>query len=485
MDCNRDLILLPGQDHAFDCSPKQLLLVAHARGRGCPNPTHILRHATNAGALGVAEIAAHALQMLLGFSADTIDESQSFVPPPLQIRGHKSILGIDSLVARPRAGGVVFGPFRSLLPVSRDLVSLLLEPFQRLQRHLDGRRLNGLEKQADHSLLDATATQDLAEGIGSPLAPKPAADKLPEPSLLVSQVRHGHSPSTPSAVGQSLQESGALSGRASVVDSSFGVVGHQTFLVALESLPADQAIVVIADQDRLVPSDTTCVHLNAPVRLDLSYLALASVDVRARVCRMDQDRAHRPAVGLDPANIAARPTTGQLDSIVTQPQCRLPRTSQLVELVEDQPKRIDDLLVRRDVQAILALPLESDRRCDLQLASLRLVQRRLMQAFADGVPLELRDRALEPQHHSVIEQRGVVDAVLIAQQGIGQTAEPNQTLPVGIVARQPRSLDCKYDPDLAEPHVTHDAPEAGPVMRACTRVSLVLVDHHDLVFAKA
>jgi hypothetical protein len=46
-------------------------------------------------------------------------------------------------------------------------------------------------------------------------------------------------------------------------------------------------------------------------------------------------------------------------------------------------------------------------------------------------------RALQTKQQAVIELTRVVDAVSVADQGIGETAEVEQTIPVGIVTGEP------------------------------------------------
>ena len=45
-------------------------------------------------------------------------------------------------------------------------------------------------------------------------------------------------------------------------------------------------------------------------------------------------------------------------------------------------------------------------------------------------------RALEAEQEPVIKARRIVDAVFVEDQGVGKGADLQQTLPVGIVARQ-------------------------------------------------
>ena len=49
-----------------------------------------------------------------------------------------------------------------------------------------------------------------------------------------------------------------------------------------------------------------------------------------------------------------------------------------------------------------------------------------------------------------MKHRRIVDAIGIADQGVGEAAELQEAMPVGIVAREPRDLQADYDADAAE-----------------------------------
>ncbi len=52
----------------------------------------------------------------------------------------------------------------------------------------------------------------------------------------------------------------------------------------------------------------------------------------------------------------------------------------------------------------------------------------------------LRHGALESEYQAIIEQPRMIDAVGITDEGIGCTAEVEQPVPIGVIARQPRDL---------------------------------------------
>ena len=95
--------------------------------------------------------------------------------------------------------------------------------------------------------------------------------------------------------------------------------------------------------------------------------------------------------------------------------------------------------------------------------------------------LGLRHRALEPQHQSVIEISRVIDAVRVSDQSIGDRAQIQQLVPVGVVAGQPRHLDAEHDPDPPKTNVGHQLLKPAPPLGLRPRPAQVSVDHHHLV----
>jgi hypothetical protein len=47
----------------------------------------------------------------------------------------------------------------------------------------------------------------------------------------------------------------------------------------------------------------------------------------------------------------------------------------------------------------------------------------------------------------------VVDPIGVADQGVGQAAEIEQAIPVGVVAGQARDLQAEHDTDMAQRHL--------------------------------
>jgi hypothetical protein len=62
--------------------------------------------------------------------------------------------------------------------------------------------------------------------------------------------------------------------------------------------------------------------------------------------------------------------------------------------------------------------------------------------LAKQTDLELAHGALEAKQKTIVEQAGIIDAVVVDDQGAGHRAEIDQMVPVAVVAGQTRSFEC-------------------------------------------
>src|ERR1700719_867359 len=99
--------------------------------------------------------------------------------------------------------------------------------------------------------------------------------------------------------------------------------------------------------------------------------------------------------------------------------------------------------------------------------------------------LGLAHCTLEPKQETVIEACWIVDAILIENQGISEGADLQQTLPVGIVPREPRDLEAHYDAGQAHANVADQALKALTPGGRCTGLTLIAVNDDDLLVAPA
>ena len=112
----------------------------------------------------------------------------------------------------------------------------------------------------------------------------------------------------------------------------------------------------------------------------------------------------------------------------------LPRRAEFVEAAKHCDDRLPHGFIRRDHHPVVLVIVHTDRKSLPQFAFGCLVFQPRGQAGLDQVQLGLRHGALEPEHEPVIEIGRVIDAVSVGDQGVGDRAQIQQLIPVGVVA---------------------------------------------------
>ena len=64
--------------------------------------------------------------------------------------------------------------------------------------------------------------------------------------------------------------------------------------------------------------------------------------------------------------------------------------------------------------------------------------------------LSLAHRSLEAEQQTIVEQCRMIDTVSIADEGVGEAAEIEQAIPVGVVACETGDFEAEHDTDVAE-----------------------------------
>lgn len=90
--------------------------------------------------------------------------------------------------------------------------------------------------------------------------------------------------------------------------------------------------------------------------------------------------------------------------------------------------------------------------------------------------LEFAHRALEPEQQAVVQLTRIVDAVVIDQQRVGQSAEVDEMVPVAVVPRQPRGFEREHRPGGPIADGGQEPREARALLVATPRPAEVVVD---------
>ncbi len=149
-------------------------------------------------------------------------------------------------------------------------------------------------------------------------------------------------------------------------------------------------------------------------------------------------------------------------------------------MAEDGPYHATHRLIR--VEEHLAVPLppyEPDRKAPAELTSCRLVADPALEPGTEHVQLGFAHRALQAQHEPVVEARRVIEPVRVADERVGQPAEIEEPIPVGVVARETADLETEHDADVAERDLGGEVGKATPGDGPRSGKPEVLVDHDD------
>ena len=150
------------------------------------------------------------------------------------------------------------------------------------------------------------------------------------------------------------------------------------------------------------------------------------------------------------------------------------------ERLEELVDRPLDGLVRIQHHLARGVIDQAHRQRHFQLAAAGLRQLAADESRSQHMQLSFRHRPLHAQQQPVIELRGVINAVLVQDQGVGQSADLEKAVPVRGAAGQPADLETEHHADLAHADGGHQALEAGPI-GVCTGLAQVGVDNHHLL----
>ena len=93
--------------------------------------------------------------------------------------------------------------------------------------------------------------------------------------------------------------------------------------------------------------------------------------------------------------------------------------------------------------------------------------------------LGLAHGALEAKQQSIVEHGRVINAVGIADERVGEAAEIEQAIPVGIVAGEAEDLETEHDPDMSKRDVRREPREAAALDDAGAGQAEIFVDDDD------
>src|ERR1700722_6724901 len=131
---------------------------------------------------------------------------------------------------------------------------------------------------------------------------------------------------------------------------------------------------------------------------------------------------------------------------------------------------------------ILFSPNETDRQAAPQFAAGGFVANAAIEAGANDVQLGFAHGAFQAQQQTIVKQRRVIDSIIVADQCVGDAAEFQQAIPVGVVASQARDLQAQNDTHAGQCDFAGQASKAGALVGAGAGQSEVFIDDDNLFF---
>src|SRR5262249_45036966 len=150
------------------------------------------------------------------------------------------------------------------------------------------------------------------------------------------------------------------------------------------------------------------------------------------------------------------------------------RRAELGEPLEDRADGAGDGLIRMEQDfTILFSPDHAHRQAAAQFSASSLVANASVQAGPNDVELGFTHRALESQQQSIVEQRRMINAIVVANKSIGDAAELQQAIPIRVVPREARNFQSEHDADVSQGDFAGEAREAGAFIDAGARQSQI------------
>src|SRR3984893_17068701 len=150
--------------------------------------------------------------------------------------------------------------------------------------------------------------------------------------------------------------------------------------------------------------------------------------------------------------------------------------TRLAKRLEYHPYGALDLAIRIQCHGTGGVVDEPDRQRDGQLTAARLVEEPAQQACPEHMKLGLADGPFQAEKEPVIEVRGIIHTVLIPYQAAGESAQLEQPLPIGVVARQTRNLEPQNDTGVTQCDFTDQVLKSLTVLGMLCRETQILVD---------
>ena len=172
---------------------------------------------------------------------------------------------------------------------------------------------------------------------------------------------------------------------------------------------------------------------------------------------------------------------GEAEMILGEVLDHAERGPHLLEGVEHQAERVPDLLIGIEDDLSGGVVDQSRGWSESELPGLGLLLLAPQQPRPNPVQLGFAHGAFDPQEQAVIVLSGIINAILVDDEGIRQATDLDEAIPVAAGTCQARRLETEHGTDVAETDLGHQVLEAVATDGGGPGVALVLVDDLDVL----
>ena len=185
--------------------------------------------------------------------------------------------------------------------------------------------------------------------------------------------------------------------------------------------------------------------------IHIALLICFTISVSACIDRIGQDLMDAGISWGDPSNLGRGiGLGGKGKSLRAEPEPDLADRARFSELFEDAMNGFGDGLIGMEEDfAILITPEEANGEASAQLSPCGLIADASFEPGADNVEFGLGHGSFQSEQQPIIEESWVVKSIFIADQSIGDAAQIEQPIPIGIVASYSGDFDGQDKADVA------------------------------------
>jgi hypothetical protein len=140
----------------------------------------------------------------------------------------------------------------------------------------------------------------------------------------------------------------------------------------------------------------------------------------------------------------------------------------------------DGLIWVENDLAIVVAPDKTDGKPSAQFTPRSLVADTAFEAGSNDMEFCFCHGSFESQQEAIIEQTGMIDAVFVSDQSVGDAAQIEQSIPVGIVSSDSGYFERQDQPHITEGNIGDHRGEAVTLVSPGTGAGEVFINDLDL-----